>query len=205
MNKESLIFVPLTVLIALALINQAGLGQGQLGGVYIGGNPENAVYYDESGHALCYISNLTSIGETGTIYDVQGVAFWVNSTNFLGQPTNLYFMFYDNAASQALLFKDVGKSNTGGIGSISISSSLGVIALIIGLVALVIIAGIRIFSSGTSETGVSALWLSTGLMSIWGIFSLIALDLVILIELGPILYIVLTIAYCIGIILQVGK
>ena len=202
--KENLILMPLTVLGILALISVSGLtAAGELGEMHIGGNPENAVYYDENGHSLCYVSNLTSIGEQGNIFNLQGAAMWVNTTNFLGQPTMYYFMFYDDTATQGLLFQDVGQTNNNGKGGLSISSSLGIIALIIGLMALAIVAGLSILGSGISETSVSALWLGTGLIALWGIFSAIALNLIILIELGPIFYIVLTFCYCVGIILAV--
>lgn len=205
MIKEGLITLPLTILFIVAFLSLSGLGSGNLNNMYVGGDPANAVYYDETGHALCYVANLSSVGvgEMGSIYNVNGAALWVNSTNVLGIPTAYYFMYYDAAGSQGVLFQDLGRTNAGGVGSISLGTTLGLIALVVGLMALVIVAGLRILGSGISETATTALWLGTGLMALWGVFSALALQLIILVELGPILYLALTLMYCLGIILSV--
>lgn len=173
-------------------------------------NPDTVIYYDNTGSAVCnglaepyYPADTTGIliHLYGSYYG-QDFAGWQNST---GQ----YYLYYDNSGSNAkwVLYKDFGKiyQQTAASSSFDISSSIGLIGLVVGLMALAAVVGIRVLGTGVSEESVSAILKGTALLAIWGIFSVLALALLIQIPmLGPVFYFVLTIIYTLGIINQIG-
>lgn len=81
----------------------------------------------------------------------------------------------------------------------------GVLALIIGLIALGAVAGIQVVGSGLSDFSVSVIYKSIAFYAIWGLLSAFGLDALTAIPIfGWLLYFILTIVYSAGIIQQIG-
>ena len=53
----------------------------------------------------------------------------------------------------------------------SVEMTSGVIALIIGLTAIAVVSGVKLFGSGLSETSIKIIYNSTVYYGLWGIFS----------------------------------
>lgn len=90
---------------------------------------------------------------------------------------------------------------SGGYGaSVGIDAVTGALAVIIALIAISVVVGIQVLGSGISEQSVKAIITITGYISIWGIFSVLSINLINTIQIfGYIIYLVLTIMYTIGV------
>ena len=85
--------------------------------------------------------------------------------------------------------------------SFYIDDLVGAIVIIIIIISLSALLGLRIFSSGLSETSVRMLTLGISYVAIWSMFSVLSYELIADIQVfGFIIYIVLTLAYVLGII-----
>lgn len=81
---------------------------------------------------------------------------------------------------------------------------LGAIIMFVGLAVLVGVAGINFLGSGLSDTSVRVITWVTFYGAIWGIFSVLAMNLIIAIELyGSLIYIALTFMYVIGVVQKI--
>lgn len=198
---KTLILLPLGILFVLMCLSVSGLGVDTFTSGFIDLQNQNKYYYDSTGHPLVYIENLTVVGENGLIYNTgfpTNLAAWNNGTFGVN-----FAMYYDTsgALSKQVKFADLGKtdpSSTSGL-SVDISTSLGFFALITGLVALALLSGAKIVSSGTSNSMI--LVLATGYGVIWGMMSAAALHLITAVALfGPIIYLLLTLVYALGVI-----
>lgn len=202
-----LIIVPLAVVAILGLLSTLGLGATLDGIAYDidTGDQQPSIYYDSGGHALMW-SNFTEIGEKGKVFSSGDYAIWSgNGTNVWFADINWYPMYWDTSGQVQLLFKDLGKTAPSGVGvSFSFTSGLGFLALLIGISAIAVVAGLRVFGSGTSETAVKLLTIGAGLMALFGVFSFLASALLFESWLGTIAYFFLTMIYTLGIILSVG-
>lgn len=201
-----LILIPLSVLITLSMLSMIGLGAGgELGQIGFGQSitGPDAILYTSTAHQTVY-ANGTAIGEEGRISDVDGVsgiAFWYNTS--YGTPFELYT---DSACTIPAKIIDTSAPLGGGAWTWegSMTSSLGLIALIVGLMIFLTVVGARFLTYGQSELGLSAIFKGTAFIAIWGVFSLLALPLMGDVPLN-ILYFILTVIYTLGIINSVGS
>lgn len=202
MDKVTLIILPLAVLFIIAMVNLSGLGvAGTLGQTTIGGSPDSTIYYDSAGVAKCY-ANGTVIGEAGVILNGDGnLAQWGNETQWWGGYSVYYQLYWDESATQPVSYSDVGKGYPAS-GSINIYSSFGLIAMIIGIMALAGVVGLRIMGSGIAERSASTIIMGTAFIGLWTIFSAISFTIITSFALGSILYLALTACYCIGILMN---
>jgi hypothetical protein len=84
--------------------------------------------------------------------------------------------------------------------SVGIDEITGALAIIIALIGISAIVGIKVLGSGISEQSVRTIIIIVGYGSIWGVFSVLAINLISSIELfGWVLYIALTVVYAIGV------
>lgn len=82
-----------------------------------------------------------------------------------------------------------------------IDDLVGAIVIIIIIISLSALLGLRIFSSGLSETSVKMLTLGISYVAIWSMFSVLSYPLIVSIEIfGFIIYIILTLGFVIGIV-----
>lgn len=195
-----LLIFPLVILIGICFLSIGGLGTESVSGiqtVYVNGNPSEG-WYDLNDHLVAY-SNRTAVGEQGSINFAQGTAgtsgpwsmilTWTNTT---GQ-----YNLYDSTGA-IMMQKDSATFN--------IMSPEGLIALVvlIGVGGGITMVALTFF--GGSDISVAMVLKSTFFISIWSIFSLVAMNLLLEIPLflGPLLYFSLTIMYALGIMGQIG-
>lgn len=203
-----LIVFPLSILILLSLLSMTGIGDVTLGDPSVSLDVVSAKYYDSAGVAKVYVSNLTCV--TGDPYfklhNVGGYAEFSNTTEGWFGVVVGYPLYYDNGASYRVKYEDLGKTLQGSLGGIDIGSSIGFLALVIGVMALAAIVGLRVLGSGISEESVSAILKGGAFLAIWAVFSVLALDLITVAGdlFLPIVYFVLTAVYTLGIINQIG-
>ena len=89
--------------------------------------------------------------------------------------------------------------------SFSIDPLQGALVWIIVIVALGVAVGIQVFGSGLSEKSVHLLFMGTFYISLWSILSILAMNLLTSIAVfGSLIYLVITILYAIGCIIQIG-
>lgn len=82
-----------------------------------------------------------------------------------------------------------------------IDDLVGAIVIIIIIISISALLGLRIFSSGLSETSVKMLTIGISYIAIWSMFSALSYSLIVEIEVfGFIIYIILTLGFVIGII-----
>lgn len=191
-----LLLLPLAVLFILSILSLTGLGYGALpteGELYIDGKPYTGEYYaDSTGRPVCY-SNFTVIAsEEGLVIWGAGDGGWYVERWSWKNATGTYHLTYS----------DVKQGIGGGF---DIGSSLGLIGIVIGIMALAAFAGIKILGSGVSDVSVSTILVSSAFLALWAIFSVLSMSLIISIPLfGVILYFALTGMYTVGIINRVG-
>lgn len=195
--------LPLAVIAILSIFSMLGLGNTSLGEGSLSLDPVNAVYYDVDGNPKIYVSNLTAVdpNELMRLYEDWlggGYAYFQNVSDHTTAIN--YPLYYDATGMSQVKYEDLGETQTNTV-NFDISSSIGLIALIVGLMAIATVVGIRVLGSGVSDVSVSTLILGTSYLAVWGVFSVLALELILAINLlGPILYFALTILYTIGII-----
>lgn len=185
-----LIVFPLIFLFCFAMMTQLGLSDSIMEAnvnmsVTYGG------YYDEGGHQVLD-SDGQPTGEDGNFaFHTAGSVtayFWQNSTGI--------YEVFDNP---------MGINYTASNVSFDIGTSLGLIALVIVIAAFSALVGLKILGSGVSDFSVSTIVITTALLTIWGIFSVLAMPLIIDIEiLGVVFYFALTFFYTLGIMLRIG-
>lgn len=76
----------------------------------------------------------------------------------------------------------------------------GAIIILVIIVAIVAVIGLRIFNSGLSDSGIRTITIIIFYASLWGIFSVMAYDLIISIAIfGSFIYVILTIIFIMGV------
>lgn len=170
------------ILSLLAVLGLNGPGQqlatsGDLGGY------GDSVYTDVRGHVVCYL-NGTATGETGQLFTWGNLPYW-----------------YNGSIKGYLLIEPETNSVTG----YDVSAAVGMVAIVLSVSALGCVVGLRVVGSGTSDTAVRAVVITTALLAVWGVFSVLGLALLNTIPLlGPSVYFILTGVYTLGIILSIG-
>lgn len=145
-------------------------------------------YYDANGHQVCF-ENKTAKGEAGMF--IIGFGFPVVKEYYWKNSSGTYAITYQT-------------QTIGGIG-FALNSSLGLIALVVGLVVVATIAGLKIFGNGISDISVDAILKGTALVTIWGVFSVLSIVMITGVPLfGPFFYMFLTVIYCLGVVNQMG-
>lgn len=155
----------------------------------------NALYfYDEGGNPVCYQNGTAYYaGDDGYIswhetwFDAK--PYWANST--------AAYRLYETPYASDYLPREM---------NFDINSSIGLIAAISVTMFIVSFVGIRIFGNGLSENSVSTIIKGSLLITLWLIFSGLALAFLMQIpaSLGGIFYFGLTAMYTVGIVKQVG-
>lgn len=182
-------------LIFFSLLSQFGLGaQTPFGSGEIAiGNIDQAGYYDSDGHQVLNL-NFTAVGESGTIeYHPMGLSstlmmYWKNSTG-------TYQLFDDTDATEQSLGGEVYDT------SFNLNSALGVIGIILAVMVVATVAGITVVGTGENSFSIGVIVLGGVYLSLWGVFSLLALSLMVQIPVfGVVMYFVLTLVYTLGII-----
>jgi len=194
-----LIIIPLAFLAIFSLLSLMGLGTGTLnstgtigsnGWISSGGDPDVA-WWDSTGFPVAY-QNFTVVDRTseGRIIYVGAVPLYKNTTS--------EYQIYRNTVASNQLDETTAEWD--------ITSSLGLIGVVVGVMALATFAGVSVLGSGISETSVSAIVKGTAYLLIWGVFSALAIALIMQIALfGPILYFILTLIYTLGIVNSIGS
>jgi hypothetical protein len=80
----------------------------------------------------------------------------------------------------------------------------GVLALMIGLIAIGAIAGISILGSGLSNSAQNIIYKSVFYYALWGIFSVLAFSGISSIPFGTLIYLAFTIFYAVGVQEQIN-
>jgi hypothetical protein len=229
MNKTGLIFIPLVFMFVLSMFALSGLETGQeLGSGYTYGKyTENNAFYDWTGRAIVNASNFQPLAEAGQvrsyyhdfIIDVgagQIYAIWQNSTWQMITKEGYYLYPTSNGNSTGdlpILYQDytdyMSGANTNTLLNLtaSFNSSYGLIALFISLMVGIGLAGIHFFGIGESETSLQTIFMGTGLIAVWCVFSAVSLSLLasVPLGLGAIFYFGLTLSYIIGMLMNIGK
>lgn len=87
----------------------------------------------------------------------------------------------------------------------NIDPVIGAIAMIIVIASIGGVVGIQILGTGLSPESVRVLIMAIAYTGIWGVLSILSLPLISSIEIfGPLIYVVLTLGYVIGIIQKFG-
>lgn len=185
-----LIVFPLVFLIFASMLSIMGMSEGTFSstGDFYGTTAQFDGYYDNDGNLKAYV-NGTAANEQGYLQLLSpSNIHWVNSTDS-------YHVTKFNEGDE------VGEAAM----SFDLSSSLGLIIIVIGLMALAAVAGLRVLGSGVSETSVKTIVLGTGLLALWGVFSVFGLTMITAIPIfGVVIYFFLTAIYTLGVIQQVG-
>lgn len=219
-----LILAPLAILIILSLLSMLGVGatpDTNFGTGKMGiGTTQNTLLYDSTGHPVCYI-NGSNYGEVGYLWtyerkmwiidqfdqDTPYFIQWSNGSATLGTYQE-YNVYSDQSAVDQMDENEYNYQKElmeNGV-SFNIWSSIGLIGIVIGITIFAGIIGIRIVSSGESDVSVQTILLGTAYVALWGIFSAIALSLIIeLGTVGGIIYFILTACYTIGFIMSLGN
>lgn len=190
-----LILFPLIFLIAFAVLGMLNIQSATIGIVGAVGTGSDTGWWDNTdypGHKVADTDG-TPTGEWGYIYiDGQGDKNWVNETGLIVA----YYAIWDNPYGL-----DYNRYKAG----FNISGAIGLIALVVALVVVAVLAGIRLFGSGVSDFSVSTLVKGGGLISLWAVFSVLAMGMITQIPLlGPIFYFFITGLYTVGIIGAIG-
>lgn len=204
-NAMKFVLYPLATLIIIAMLSILNVGESY--GIYgftnetinMGTNFAGTIYYDSTETACCYANGTGvyapgRITKIGSFYD----AFWLNDTGY-------YPLYWSDGTPIA--WADVGKADPalGGVSTsytFDITSTLGLIALIIGFMAIAAVVGIKIVGSGIGENSSQIIMQFTMWLAIWGVFSAMALPFVMAMEtLGTIVYFTLTLIYTLGLVM----
>lgn len=198
-----LIYIPLAFLLTFSLLSMLGLGSDiGFGTVTVGSQITGDGLYDDTGH-LVVNSTLGAVGEAGKIFamDYSGAAAWDNVTT---DSTTYYPLYYDEAATDPVFFTQINGAGSTGIGA-NLGTSLGLIGLVVGIMALALLAGVHVLGSGVSDESVSTIIKGTFFLVLWGAASVMSLSLITSVPfMGPVFYFVLTAIYTLGIINQIG-
>lgn len=145
-------------------------------------------FYDANGNLKAY-PNGTAANEHGSVVSTGQNPYWANASGN-------YPLVRLNAG------ENIDEYTTN---QFNMGSAFGLIAIIIGLMALACVAGLRILSTGVAETSIRTLILGTGLLAIWGVFSVLSIGILTAIPVfGAIFYFALSAVYTLGIMQQVA-
>lgn len=185
---KGLIVFPLIILIGITLLTQIGLSTFETDAQ---AQQEYEYLYDANGHTVCFL-NGTATGEAGYIKhfwdQTGGEDYWYNSTG--------NYQIYNTPNGVNYDFDYLG---------FSMGTSLGIIGLLVAVIALSAVVGLKIVGSGIGEFSARTIVIATGLITLWGLFSVLAMDGVTSIPIfGSIFYFVLTGIYAIGMFQAIG-
>jgi hypothetical protein len=96
------------------------------------------------------------------------------------------------------------------IDSISLIGVDGLLALMIGFIAIATLLGVHFFGSGLSDSSINIIYKSTVFYTIWGIFSFLGLGvgneygIISIPVFGVIIYFILTLVYVVGVQSQIN-
>ena len=137
------------------------------------------------------------------LMNIKSVNF--SSTYAIGnQTTNeQYFLQHGFASTTGPRVNDYG------LGAFSLIGIDGFLALIIGIIALGVLAGIHVLGSGLSDASINIIYKSVFYYVLWGIFSVFAygindIGISSIPIFGMVIYLFLTIVYSIGIQQQIN-
>lgn len=187
-----LILFPLLFLVLFAFLSQMDIATPTTwNATSTFGRWDTENYFDANGHIVS-LGNDTAAGEPGVLDTYfEGALLWnYYSTDYGWRNSSGTYPAYNTA--------DGVNSEMPSL-SFNFGTSIGMIAIIIAVMALGLVAGIRVLGSGVNTFSVSTLVLGTVFLAIWGVFSILSLPLITLIPLlGPFFYMFLTILYTLG-------
>jgi len=195
-----------------------GLGETDtLGSGWVTGTEQPTPYlYDWSGHAIIFSNNLSKVDDEGWFQEGSGgKALFINGSAWNLYNTGYYIYKYPEGNSSEvdatpLQYEWVMEQKQALVSakivdfSVSVSTSWGLLALIAGMIVTFAIIGFKVLDSGESETSLNLILVGGGLLAVWAIFSVLSMPLITSIPYGSILYLGLTLSYCVGIILNSG-
>lgn len=196
-----LILFPLACIVLLSFLSMTGLGDSVIGHLTFSGDPSETLYYDSGGHGLVY-ANGTVFGESGIVSDsiVYG-AVWDNGSIVV------YEMFWDQYGLEPLEFEDYGQAEPSITGvDLDVLDSFGLLALIVGVMAVGVIAGLRVLGTGVSDVSVATIIFGTAYLAVWAVFSVLSLGLLDLANnmIVSLIYFTLSIMYAVGVVQQIN-
>jgi hypothetical protein len=229
--RDKLVAIPLLVLLIISMFSLF-IGTGELGNGYTfaPNNPEGYPYvYDWTGYPIAYFGNFTkyneadeyptwqyyvNVDDTDNIPDNVEYMLWSNSSFWTWEKIG-YYAYYTpdgNASATAYIpmtsdnyrtFKDTyiqsGMTVTG-----DYNTTYGLIILAISMLVIAGIIGFNFVNTGENEKSTQYIITTISLLSIWGVFSIIALFWLSQFPygLGAIGYFGLTAIYCLGIFMK---
>lgn len=182
---KALIVFPLVILVGVALLAQMGLDPTmETAANQYSFSTEG--YFDANGHQVL-TANFTAVGEAGQL-----------GHSFHPDP-DLVQYYWTNATDRYQIYNSVGGVNIDySDNDFSLSSSYGLIGVVIAMIALAGVVGISILSSGTTQA--STIVICTAFLVVWGIFSFMSVGTIQGIPIfGVPFYFFLTLMYAIGI------
>lgn len=185
--KGLLFFVPLAVMFVVGMFSMAGLtASPTFSEEYLDRYGLNGAWYDEDGHITCY-ENGTAYDEAGQLVQVFALYEeyqWINETSPI---VSLGWVVDQTAGVERSILFDVT------------ATSIGFFAIVAALVALGIIAGVRLLDSGLSGFSVKIIVMAAAFGGLWTVMSGMSVDLLTSIPIfGNILFFGLTLVYTIG-------
>ena len=221
MGVSPFVYGPALVLGCLALLSVLGLGATEIidsgvdnatwGTIHFSdnalpGDPGFNGFYDSGGNPVCYRNTTAVAGqEQGGISSISGLtwAFWRNSSGN-------YALFNDASQEKKATVGDTaqnwGSNNSLANWDMSLGTTLGLLAIIAGILAVGIIASVRVFGFGLSDVGINTLMKGGAYIMAWAIFSGLAMNLIVASGdlFTPIIYLALTGAYAFGVLGEIG-
>lgn len=209
---------PLLIIMLMAFFSMLGLGDlgGDLDTTGTGSTiTPSTLLYDSGGTVVCY-ANLTVITSASqwNAYvrwaQIPGTDYigFDNSSNMInpnwGGP--LYQLYYDVNATDPVPYQATLVFPGSSVGHFDIATSLGLIGVVGVLMAVGAVIGAHFLGSGESDISIGMILKSTGFLMLWGIFSILAMNILTQIpEIGVFLYFGLTGCYVIGIVDSIGS
>jgi hypothetical protein len=224
-NKHGLIFIPLIFMFTIAMFSLVGLEDSdQLGEGYKYGNLPEPYLYDWTGRPIINTTSFLSVVGWIAVQPMahdwgtgQGIQNYELFTNTSGLWVTGYYLYTTSAGNSTgllpILHDDFYNYKNNAIQNnfldltADFNTSYGLIALFISLMVGIGLAGIHFLGIGESETGLQTIFMGAGLIAVWAVFSVVALNLLaqIPLGLGAIFYFGLTLSYVVGLILNIGK
>jgi len=88
--------------------------------------------------------------------------------------------------------------------SFSLMSAEGIMAVLAIAIAVGIVAGVTVFSSGISELSQAIIFQTTVYLAIWAVLSMAMYEVIQDVPyLGPVLWLTMTLLYCLGVIMEI--
>lgn len=157
-------------------------------------------YFDADGHQVAY-ANFSAVDDAGTLRFAGGP---------FSQVDHSPHWEWTNATDSYTVYNTANGVNAQQFGNqFNLTSSLGIIGLVAVIMAVATIVGLRVLGVGVAEESVSAIIKGSALVTVWLMFSAIAMGLITSISpggfpIGPMFYFFLTLVYTLGIINQIG-